>query len=71
MARNLRPVEAAAEPASLHRMKTARSTEFPLRRLAVRGCERTMSEAKGIDEAERNLRSGFPYCGYQESLQAV
>ena len=46
MARNLRPVEAAAEPASLHRMKTARSTEFPLRRLAVRGCERTMSEAK-------------------------
>ena len=46
MARNLRPVEAAAESASLHRMKTARSTEFPLRRLAVRGCERTMSEAK-------------------------
>ena len=25
---------------------TARSTEFPLRRLAVRGCERTMSGAK-------------------------
>ena len=46
MARNLRPVEAAAESASLHRMKTARSTEFPLRRLAVRGCERTMSGAK-------------------------
>ena len=24
----------------------------------------------GIDEAERNLRSGFPYCGYQESRPA-
>ena len=24
------------------------------------------SEAKDIDEAERNLRSGFPYCGYKE-----
>ena len=34
--------------------KTARSTEFPLRRLAVRGCERTM---RSIDEAKRNLRS--------------
>ena len=32
--------------ASLLRMKSARSTEFPLRRLAVRGCERTMSGAK-------------------------
>ena len=36
--------------------KSARSTEFPLRRLAVRGCERTM---RSIDEAKRNLRSGF------------
>ncbi len=115
MARNLRPVEAAAESASLHRMKTARSTEFPLRRLAVRGCERAMSEAKrrapmrsigdrisgaaecqgdcgaieptkpptgmkwrlsifevalAIASAERNLRSGFPYCGYHESRPA-
>ena len=42
--------------------------EFPLRRLAVRGCERTM---RSIDEAKRNLRSGFPYCGYQEILPAV
>ena len=32
--------------ASLLRMKSARSTEFPLRRLAIRGCERTMSGAK-------------------------
>ena len=23
---------------------------------------------RSIDEAKRNLRSGFPYCGYQESL---
>ena len=52
----------------LLRKKSARSTEFPLRRLAVRGCERTM---RSIDEAKRNLRSGFPYCGYQESLPAV
>ena len=44
------------------------SAEDPLRRLAVRGCERTM---RSIDEAKRNLRSGFPYCGYQESLPAV
>ena len=35
----------AAESASLFKMKPARSTEFPLRRLAVRGCERTMSGA--------------------------
>ena len=48
----------------LLRKKSARSTD-PLRRLAVRGCERTM---RSIDEAKRNLRSGFPYCGYQESL---
>ena len=24
----------------------------------------------GIDEAERNLRSGFPYCGYKEKQPA-
>ena len=47
--------------------KPARSTEFPLRRLAVRGCERTM---RSIDEAQRNLRSGFPYCGSKESHHA-
>ena len=35
----------AAESASLFKMKSARSTEYPLRRLAVRGCERTMSGA--------------------------
>ena len=106
---------AAAESASLLWRKSVRSTEFPLRRLAVRGCERTMSGAKrrapmrssgdrisgaaecqgdcgaieptkpptgmkwrlsifevalAIASAERNLRSGFPYCGYQESRHA-
>ena len=100
---------------NLLRKKSARSTEFPLRRLAVRGCERTMSGAErrapmrsigdrfsgaaecqgdcggieptkpptgmkwrlsifevalAIASAQRNLRSGFPYCGYQESRLA-
>ena len=95
---------------TLFQMKLERSTEFPLRRLAVRGCERTMSGAErrapmrssgaaecqgdcgaieptkpptgmkrrlsifevalAIASAQRNLRSGFPYCSYKERQPA-
>ena len=41
------------ESASPLRMKTVGSTEFPLRRLAVRGCERTM----------RSIREPHQRCG--------
>ncbi len=47
------PKSAAVEPQYLIRVKSARSTEFPLRRLAVRGCKRTMSEAKETASAVR------------------
>ena len=48
------PKSAAAELQYLIRVKSARSTEFPLRRLAVRGCERTMSEAKRRTSMKRS-----------------
>ena len=39
---------------TLFQMKLERSTEFPLRRLAVRGCERTMSRAKRRTSMKRS-----------------
>ena len=48
------PKPAATELQYLIRMKIACSTEFPLKRLAVRGCERTMSGAKRRTSMKRS-----------------
>ena len=50
---------------NLLRKKSARSTEFPLRRLAVRGCERTMS---GAERRASMKRSGTSEADFRTAV---
>ena len=64
-----RNIEASRGGVGLPDPETARSTEFPLRRLAVRGCERTMRSIRGPHQRCGGVSGRFACKSNQRSRQ--